>query len=59
MLALSLEPGLPWWRVVRADGTLAKGERQAALLRAEGVPLRGSGHRVDVRAAHWAFDEPG
>lgn len=33
---------VPWWRVVRADGSLAKGERQQALLEAEGVPvLRG------------------
>lgn len=31
----------PWWRVVRADGSLAKGERQAARLRAEGVPFDG------------------
>lgn len=35
------EPGLPWWRVVRADGSLAKGARQKALLVAEGVPFRG------------------
>lgn len=40
-------PGdVPWWRVVRADGTLAKGERQAALLREEGVLVRGN--RVDL-----------
>lgn len=33
---------VPWWRVVRADGSLAQGERQQALLEAEGVPvLRG------------------
>ncbi|MEX2105263.1 MAG: MGMT family protein [Solirubrobacterales bacterium] len=43
------EPDLPWWRVVRADGTLAKGERQRRLLRAEGVPFRGE--RVDMAAA--------
>jgi methylated-DNA-protein-cysteine methyltransferase-like protein len=41
--------GVPWWRVVRADGTLAKGEDQRRRLMAEGVPLRGS--RVDMRAA--------
>lgn len=40
---------VPWHRVVRADGTLAKGRRQAALLRREGVPLRGG--RVDMRRA--------
>jgi methylated-DNA-protein-cysteine methyltransferase-like protein len=33
------DPGLPWHRVVRADGSLAKGERQRALLAAEGVPF--------------------
>ena len=40
---------VPWHRVVRADGTLAKGERQRRLLEAEGVPFRGE--RVDMRAA--------
>jgi methylated-DNA-protein-cysteine methyltransferase-like protein len=40
---------VPWWRVVRADGSLAKGERQRALLEAEGVPFRGG--RVDLRVA--------
>lgn len=40
---------LPWHRVVRADGTLAKGERQRRLLEAEGVPFRGE--RVDMRVA--------
>lgn len=43
------DPDLPWWRVVRADGSLAKGDRQAALLRAEGVPFRGV--RVDMDRA--------
>ena len=43
------EPGLPWHRIVRADGSLAKGARQRALLDAEGVPFRGD--RVDMRAA--------
>lgn len=40
---------LPWHRVVRADGSLAKGARQAALLRREGVPMRGD--RVELRLA--------
>jgi methylated-DNA-protein-cysteine methyltransferase-like protein len=31
----------PWHRVVRADGSLAKGARQRRLLEAEGVPFRG------------------
>jgi alkylated DNA nucleotide flippase Atl1 len=45
----SVEPELPWWRVVRADGSLAKGARQRRLLVAEGVPFRGT--RVDMKAA--------
>ena len=40
---------IPWHRIVRADGTLAKGERQRALLEAEGVPFKGS--RVEMRVA--------
>jgi methylated-DNA-protein-cysteine methyltransferase-like protein len=40
---------VPWFRVVRADGSLAKGERQRALLEAEGVPFRGD--RVDMAVA--------
>jgi methylated-DNA-protein-cysteine methyltransferase related protein len=37
---------LPWWRVVRADGTLAKGEDQAARLRSEGVGTVGGRVRM-------------
>jgi methylated-DNA-protein-cysteine methyltransferase related protein len=40
---------VPWWRIVRADGTLAKGDRQRRLLEDEGVPF--VGERVDLRAA--------
>jgi methylated-DNA-protein-cysteine methyltransferase related protein len=40
---------VPWWRIVRADGSLAKGARQRALLEEEGVPFRGE--RVDMHAA--------
>jgi alkylated DNA nucleotide flippase Atl1 len=43
------DPGLPWWRVVRADGSLAKGVRQKRHLVAEGVPFRGD--RVDMSKA--------
>lgn len=43
------EPDLPWWRVVRADGSLAKGARQRSRLAAEGVPFRGE--RVDMAKA--------
>jgi methylated-DNA-protein-cysteine methyltransferase-like protein len=46
------DPDLPWWRVVRADGSLAKGDRQRALLRAEGVLFRGQ--RVDMATARIA-----
>jgi alkylated DNA nucleotide flippase Atl1 len=46
------DPAVPWHRVVRADGTLAKGERQRALLDREGVPFDPrSPHRVDLRVA--------
>ncbi len=40
---------LPWHRVVRSDGTVAKGERQRRRLRREGVPFRGE--RVDLSQA--------
>ena len=43
------DESVPWWRIVRADGSLAKGERQRALLEAEGVPFVGA--RVDMRVA--------
>ena len=43
------DPDVPWHRIVRADGSLAKGERQRRLLAAEGVPFRGE--RVDMRVA--------
>lgn len=43
---------VPWWRVVRADGTLPLGEAQRARLEAEGVALLGTDPpRVDMRAA--------
>jgi methylated-DNA-protein-cysteine methyltransferase related protein len=41
------DPDLPWHRIVRADGSLAKGRRQRRLLVREGVPFRGQ--RVDMR----------
>jgi methylated-DNA-protein-cysteine methyltransferase related protein len=46
---LSEQDGLPWHRVVRADGTLAQGRAQRELLRREGVPMLGD--RVDLRQA--------
>jgi methylated-DNA-protein-cysteine methyltransferase-like protein len=40
------EEDIPWQRVVRADGSLAKGARQRELLLREGVTMRGD--RVDL-----------
>lgn len=47
---LSRTDGLPWWRVVTADGRLVphKEEEHARLLRAEGVPIRAG--RVALRS---------
>jgi len=47
---------VPWHRVVRADGSVAKGARQLALLRREGVPLRDG--RVDLARARLSSDAP-
>jgi methylated-DNA-protein-cysteine methyltransferase-like protein len=49
VLADCSERDVPWQRIVRADGSLAKGTRQRRLLESEGVPFRGE--RVDMRAA--------
>jgi alkylated DNA nucleotide flippase Atl1 len=49
VLSVCDDPSVPWFRIVRSDGSLAKGARQRALLEAEGVPFRGA--RVDMRAA--------
>jgi alkylated DNA nucleotide flippase Atl1 len=52
---MSLEGGgVPWWRVVRADGGLPECHEGEALRRhrAEGTPLRSSG-RVDMGVALW------
>ncbi|MDO9356488.1 MAG: MGMT family protein [Solirubrobacteraceae bacterium] len=46
---------LPWHRVVRADGTVTQGERQLQLLRAELVPLRPGGQKVDLEEARFPF----
>lgn len=53
VLATESYDGLPWYRVLHADGTTAghiRGE-QLALLRADGVPIRGD--RVDMKVARW------
>ena len=51
VLSRTHDAAVPWHRVVRADGSLAKGERQRALLEEEGVPFRGA--RVDVGVARF------
>jgi alkylated DNA nucleotide flippase Atl1 len=49
--------GVPWWRVVHADGSLLAGHERAALARyvAENTPLRatagGGVPRIDMRRA--------
>ncbi|MDF9717427.1 MGMT family protein [Nocardioides sp. ChNu-153] len=49
--------GVPWWRVVRADGSHPPQirDRSAVEHAAEGTPRRPSG-RVDVAAAFWQPD---
>ena len=44
---------VPWFRVIRADGTAAEPvrARQLELLAGEGVPVRNG--RVDLRAVGW------
>lgn len=49
VLAACHDPVVPWQRVVRANGSLAKGSRQRRLLELEGTPLRGG--RVDMGSA--------
>jgi alkylated DNA nucleotide flippase Atl1 len=51
VLAMAFEDDLPWWRVVRADGSLSQGERQRKLLLEEEVPFRPGLQRVDMAAA--------
>jgi methylated-DNA-protein-cysteine methyltransferase related protein len=48
VLASYHDATIPWHRIVRADGTLAQGERQRRLLVAEGIPFIGD--RVDLHA---------
>jgi methylated-DNA-protein-cysteine methyltransferase-like protein len=49
VLSTTAADDAPWHRVVRADGSLAKGVRQRRLLEAEGVPFRGE--RVALASA--------
>jgi alkylated DNA nucleotide flippase Atl1 len=54
--------GVPWWRVVHADGSLLTGHERAALARyqSEGTPLRtapdGTPSGVNMRRARWSGD---
>jgi alkylated DNA nucleotide flippase Atl1 len=46
---------VPWWRVLRADGSPAPGHERRALwhFRSELTPMRPGGDRVDLRRARW------
>ncbi len=55
VLSACHDPSVPWQRIVRADGSFAKGEEQRRILRAEGVPFRGK--RVDMDVAWIPGDE--
>jgi alkylated DNA nucleotide flippase Atl1 len=47
--------GVPWWRVLRANGQVVDplAEKALARLRAEGTPLRADGRTVDMARARW------
>jgi methylated-DNA-protein-cysteine methyltransferase-like protein len=49
VLSACQDPGVPWHRIVRADGSLARGRRQRRRLEREGIPFRGE--RVLMRVA--------
>jgi methylated-DNA-protein-cysteine methyltransferase related protein len=56
-LSLTAAHDVPWWRVVRSDGTWVKGQWQRQLLEDEGVPIRGrrvllAQARIDPEAIH-------
>jgi len=55
VLAGCRDASVPWHRIVRADGSLAQGERQRALLDREGVPFHGA--RVEMRVARMVLIE--
>lgn len=47
--------GVPWWRVVRADGSLPRchiGQAQEHY-RDEKTPMKAGGSAVDIRQAMW------
>jgi len=47
--------GVPWWRVIRADGTPLPGHQREAIshYRDEATPMRSNQLRVDMRQARW------
>lgn len=47
--------GVPWWRVVRADGSLPPSHQDEArqCYLEEATPLKRSGLAVDIVAAYW------
>ncbi|PZG39889.1 cysteine methyltransferase [Spongiactinospora gelatinilytica] len=49
--------GVPWWRVVHADGTPVPGHERQCITRwhAERTPMRGE--RADMRRARWDGDD--
>jgi methylated-DNA-protein-cysteine methyltransferase related protein len=49
VLSTCHDEDVPWHRVVHADGTIPKGDRQRELLEREGVPMRGA--RIDLGRA--------
>ncbi|TDD32846.1 cysteine methyltransferase [Actinomadura sp. KC06] len=51
---------VPWWRVIRADGSPPSGHEIEAheQYRAEGTPLRPDGRRVDMSRARWTGPDP-
>lgn len=57
MAALGPGTDVPWWRVIRSDGSIAlqgdptRGPQQIALLRAENIDV--VGNRVDMGQARW------
>lgn len=46
---------VPWWRVIRSDGTPPPGHERRALAEydREGTPMKAGGARVDMRMARW------
>ena len=62
LAALDPDLDVPWWRVIRSDGTIAmqgdptRGPVQIALLREEGVLVERE--RVNMRQYRWDGDPP-